>query len=49
MMYFWFIPALVLLLVLVWLLYSAATKRVPGRTEGRTVVDKTGDRDPDAP
>jgi hypothetical protein len=43
MMYFWFIPLLVLLVVLVWFLYSLATKRAPGRTEGRTLVDKSSE------
>jgi hypothetical protein len=40
MMYFWLIPAVVLLALVIWLLYSNATKRAPGRSEGRTVVDK---------
>jgi hypothetical protein len=49
MMYFWFIPAFLLLLVVLWFLYSAATKRAPGRSDGRTVLDKTGDENrPDA-
>jgi hypothetical protein len=50
MMYFWFIPALILLVVFLWLFYALATKRAPGRTDGRTVVDKPVDdkRKPEA-
>lgn len=43
MMYFWLIPAVVLLVVVLWVLYAAATKRAPQRTEGKTVVDKAPD------
>jgi hypothetical protein len=49
MMYFWFIPALVLLLALVWFFYAAATKRAPGRTEGKTLVDKPTGHERDVP
>jgi hypothetical protein len=48
MMYFWFIPALVLLIVLIWFFYATATKKAPGRSEGRTVVDKSSDTQPGA-
>jgi hypothetical protein len=44
MMYFWFIPALLLLALLFWMLYGAATKRASGRTSGRTVTDKPDQR-----
>ena len=50
MMYFWLIPAVVLLAALLWGLYEMATKRpgARGRTSGRTLVDKPtpGDRTP---
>ena len=49
MMYFWFIPALLLLVVLLWMFYAGATKRVPHRTEGRTIVDKNSDRPANGP
>lgn len=40
MMYFWFIPVLILLVGLLWGLYASATRRAPHRTDGRTVLDK---------
>jgi hypothetical protein len=46
MMYFWFIPAVIVLALLLWALYAGATKRAPHRTEGRTIVDKTRDGPP---
>ena len=45
MMYFWFISALILLVVLLWAFYATATKRTPHRTEGRTVLDKPIERE----
>jgi hypothetical protein len=41
MMYFWLIPALLLVAILVWALYAAATKRAIGRTQGKVVTDKS--------
>ena len=40
MMYFWFVPALIILAIVLWALYAAATKKRADRTEGRTVFDK---------
>jgi hypothetical protein len=42
MMYFWLIPAVILLLVVVWLVYGAATKRKNAgvKTEGEVLVHK---------
>jgi hypothetical protein len=44
MLYFWFIPALVVLLVLLWILYGAISGRASERTEGRTLLDKPSRR-----
>lgn len=43
MMYFWLIPALIALFVLLWITYTAATKKPVGRTEGKPLVDKTSE------
>ena len=44
MIYFWFIPALIIVLVLLWILYGAVAGRPAQRTEGRTILDKPSGR-----
>jgi hypothetical protein len=43
MLYFWLIPAAILLVVLIWVLYGLATKRKGAgvRLSGETLLDKT--------
>ncbi len=48
MVYFWLIPALLLLLALMWGLYGTATKHktARGRSSGRILVDKPTSTEP---
>jgi len=51
MLHVWLIPAVVVFLVVLWVLYLII-KRQGGsgeRTEGRTLVDKTDEEDPPRP
>jgi hypothetical protein len=52
MLYFWLIPVVFLAVVLIWILYSLATKRKEAgvRSTGETLVDKTdGEAEEEAP
>jgi hypothetical protein len=44
MMYFWFIPAVLLLMVCLWIFYTMGTRKNPERVDGKTIVDNPSGR-----